>query len=50
MDRLLDVTYRIQQGPSGKPKVVHFDRLKDFFGDTVHCLNIPCLNSTDLLK
>ena len=33
MDRLSDVTYRILQGPSGKPKMVHFDRLKDFFGD-----------------
>ena len=33
MDRFSDVTYRIQQGPSGKPKVVHFDRLKDFLGD-----------------
>ena len=33
MDKLSDVTYRIQQGPSGKPKVVHFDRLKDFLGD-----------------
>ena len=26
------VTYRIQHGVKGKPKIVHFDRLKDFFG------------------
>ena len=33
IDRLSDVTYRIQQGPSGKPKVIHIDRLKTYFGD-----------------
>ena len=29
-DRLAVVTYRIQKGPRGRPKVVHFDRLKPY--------------------
>ena len=30
IERLADVTYRIQKGPRGRPKVVHFDRLKAY--------------------
>ena len=33
VDRISDVTYRIQKGPKTKPKVVHFDRLKLYQGD-----------------
>jgi hypothetical protein len=34
VDRLSDVTYRIQQSVKSKKKVVHFDRLKLYTGDS----------------
>ena len=31
LDKLSDVTYRIQQSPAKKPKVIHHDRLKPYY-------------------
>ena len=33
ISKLSDVTYRIQESPKGKPKIIHSDRLKPYTGE-----------------
>ena len=43
--KLSDVVFRIQQSPRGKPKVVHFDRLKPYEGDPLKPWGTENLNT-----